>query len=159
MWSVLQLFNFDVEGLQEGCTNAEANRFTVKFWLNLQMMVQYCLPSLALLFLVRYLFKAIPQLRSVQRPLVRRVGQFVSRRFIAAIGVWLDMFYLTLVTLGFKSTLCHRVGADLVLFAQDSVRCYSRQHLHVFIAGVFVLCMLTLAYPWAWYRYNILVMA
>ena len=55
------------------CT-AMADRFTVKFWLNLQMMAQYCAPSLAVLLLMRGLLRVFPRLRNAQR------AKFVSRR-------------------------------------------------------------------------------
>ena len=86
------------------------------------MMLRYCLPSVSVLWAARIACSLVRPLRRSDDARLNLMLQHVARRTFAAMGVWLDMFYLTLVTLSLKSTLCRPVGGEMVLFAESLYR-------------------------------------
>jgi hypothetical protein len=155
IYSALKLVNLDIKFSSPGCAGT-SSKFTALFWANMLLMWDYAYPCLL----------GLPGLAAILRAAefvafgfdfqksgiwLRKQRKNFFSRFLAAIGIVVEMMYLQLIKMALIAVACEPVGPEgeqvWRLKLELSQKCWSEKHIPVFAVAVLVLVIVGIGFP------------
>ena len=152
IWKMLSLTNVDAQTQYPGC-GARSSTFVSTYWQNFGMLRNYALPSVSIALAgacLTVLYKRVRKANFSSSSSNYCNQDWWIRRFVAAIMLWIDLLWLTLVKLSIEAVSCVWVGGEeprLVLLTNNGQSCFNSEHTLIFMNSIFVLVLCLVVQP------------